>query len=76
MTTTHKPATPQFLEGKWYAVGWQMDDGSTSWDQIVRYDGEGCWSDENGEIESLYDPILQTRVAMDAADVYAQQGQP
>ena len=78
MTTSnvkHKPATalPQFIEGKWYAVGWKMDDGSTQWDQIIKYEGDGCFSDDGGEVESLYDPVLQMRVAVNAADAYAVQ---
>ena len=71
MELKHKP---EFVEGKWYAVGWKMDDGQIRWDQIIKYEGDDCWSDEDGEVESLYDPILQTRVAVDAADAYARQG--
>ena len=70
----HMETKAKFVEGKWYAVGWKMDDGSTRWDQIIKYEGDGCFSDEDGEVESLYDPILQMRVAVDAADAYAQQG--
>ena len=44
------------------------------WDQILFYNGDGLWSDESGNVvESLYDPVLQMHVAMDAADAYQAQ---
>ena len=68
-------AKPSFIEGKWYCVGWEMDDGSIQWDQFIKYEGEGCFSNEEGEeVTSLFCPVLQLRVAVDAADRYALQG--
>jgi len=73
---------PAKLEaGKWYACGFQTFDTDApgvviDWGgaAIYRYDGEGCWSDESGEeVTSLFDPFLQARVAMHAADAYMVQ---
>lgn len=77
MTTAHTP-TPTFVAGHWYCIGFELfsmvDTPRMDWGQIIRYDGEGCWSDDNGEpVESLYDPELRMQVAMDAADAYADQ---
>ena len=63
-----------FTPGKWYVVGWQRDDGSMQWDQFIQYQGEGYFNDDDGnEVESLFDPNLQMRVAVDAADAYQEQ---
>lgn len=73
--TTIVTDTKQMQAGKWYAVGWKREGGEMQWDQLIRYEGDGCFSNDDGEeIESLFDPVLQTRVAVDAADAYAQQG--
>lgn len=72
--TTIVTETKDMKVGEWYCVGWKLDDGSMQWDQFVRYEGEGCFSGDDGEeIESLFDPITQARVAPDAADAYALQ---
>ena len=64
----------EFIEGKWYAVGWKQDDGRMDYQQIIRYEGDGCWSDDDGEeVTSLFDPILQLRIGVDGADDYALQ---
>jgi len=65
--------------GKWYACAFASmeDEAIIEWGNatIAKYEGDGYWSDESGEeVDSLWDPILQARVAMDAADAYAQQG--
>lgn len=63
-----------FIDGKWYCVGWKDDDDNTVWDVLIRYDGDGSFSGEDGDpIDSLFDPTLQCRVAIDAADVYQLQ---
>lgn len=63
-----------FVEGKWYVVGWKREDGTMQWDQFIQYHGEGCFTGDDGEeVDSLFDPILQCRVAVDAADAYQQQ---
>ncbi|MDE2104343.1 MAG: hypothetical protein KGL39_44305 [Patescibacteria group bacterium] len=64
-----------FETGRWYCVGWTRDDGSISWNEFIRYDGDGCFSDESGDpVEYLRDPNLDMmRVAPTAADHYALQ---
>ncbi len=71
-------ATAAFIPGKWYCIGFELysmvDEPRMDWGQIIRYDGDGQWSDDNGEpVESLYDPELRMYVSMDAADAYACQ---
>lgn len=66
------------VAGKWYCIGFELfsmaDTPRIDYGQIIRYDGDGCWSDDNGEpVESLWDPELQMPVAMNAADAYACQ---
>ena len=79
-TDSHDPNCPRpkaaskFVEGKWYCVGWEANDGSMQWDQFIKYEGDGCFTGDDGEeVESLFDPILQCRVAVDGADAYAVQ---
>jgi len=68
-----KRAEVKDLEQGWYVIGFDKLDGTPDYGPIYRYHGEGCWSDESGEeIERLYDPILQTYVATDAADFYVR----
>ena len=56
----------------WYVVAWGEKD---EWDfgifvQVI--DGE--FYDEDGEaLESIFDPVLQCRIAPDAADAYIPQ---
>lgn len=65
---------PKFEEGKWYCVGWDNDDGSTMWDAMIRYEGYGTFTGDDGNIvNGLYDPILQCLVAVNAADHYQLQ---
>ena len=64
----------KFIEGKWYCIGWQREDGSMQWDQFLKYEGDGCFTDDDGnEVESLYDPILQCRIGVTGADAYQLQ---
>jgi hypothetical protein len=61
------------LEAGWYVIGFENLDGTPDYGPIYHYHGEGYWTDEGGEeIESLWDPILQDRVAVDAADFYVK----
>jgi hypothetical protein len=61
------------LENGWYVIGFERMDGTPDYGPIYRYDGDGYWADESGEeIERLWDPILQTYVATDAADFYVR----
>jgi hypothetical protein len=76
-TTQHTP-TPELIAGKWYCIGFELfsnqDVPRMDWGQILRYDGDGCWSDDDGNaVESLWDPELQMPVSMNAADAYQVQ---
>ena len=63
----------QDLEKGWYVVGFDLLDGQPDYGPIYHYHGDGFWTDESGEeIESIWDPICQTRVATDAADFYVR----
>jgi hypothetical protein len=61
--------------GKWYALGISNEEGVIEWGgaRLARYDGDGCWSDEDGEIERIWDPLLQTYIAPGAAEEFAEQ---
>ncbi len=62
--------------GKWYAVGFKhclCDNIDWSSAMLYRYDGEGCWSDELGEVELTLDPVLQFEVPVSDADAFAEQ---
>lgn len=68
-----KKVEVQDLAKGWYVVGFENLDGTPDYGPIYHYDGEGYWTDESGEeVESLFDPILQLRVATDAADFYVR----
>lgn len=63
-----------FLPGRSYAVGFLDCDDVMQWGEILRYEGNGVWLDSNDdEVASLYDPLLQMPVAVEAADGYALQ---
>lgn len=74
---TNVITNPQDLTaGKWYALGVENDDGAINWAgaMLARYDGDGCWSDENDEpVDGLFDPVLQCMVGMGSADGYVVQ---
>ena len=60
----------------WYACAFGNNEGELQWGaaQILQYHGDGYWTDEDGnEKDRLFDPFLQTYVAMDAAEGYARQ---
>jgi hypothetical protein len=63
--------------GKWYALGFGNESATDiDWNNamIYRYDGDGCWSNDDGEpVESTLDPFLQMRVGMDSAEAYGLQ---
>jgi hypothetical protein len=64
----------QFAQGAWYCVGFEDFTGEMRYGELIRYDGDGCFSDDSGEpIDSLYDPLIQMYVAMDSADEYVRQ---
>lgn len=66
--------TMEFIEGKWYCVGWEQDDGSMQWDQFIKYEGDGCFSGDDGEpVDRLYDCSLQCYVGVTGADAYQLQ---
>lgn len=61
------------LEAGWYVIGFDMLDGTPDYGPIFQYNGEGYWTDESGEeVETIWDPVLQDRVATDAADFYVR----
>ena len=63
--------------GKWYAVGFKYclsDNIDWASAMLYRYDGEGCWSDDDGEDVTLtLDPVLGFRVPVRDADAFAEQ---
>ena len=63
--------------GKWYAVGFEdCGFGGIDWggSMLYRYDGDGCWSDDDGEpVELTLDPVLQFKVPVRDADAFAEQ---
>jgi hypothetical protein len=65
----------ELTPGKWYALGIRDLDGAIDWGgaRLLRYDGEGCWSDEDGEVERLWDPFCAAWVAPAAADEFVVQ---
>lgn len=61
------------LKPGWYVIGFENIDGTPAYGPIYRYHSENYWSDESGEeIETLFDPVLQLRVATNAADFYVR----
>ena len=63
-----------FIVGKWYCVGWDQPDGTIQWEEFVRYEGEGCFSNEQGEpVNSTFNPETQLTVAITSADHYMPQ---
>jgi len=66
-------------EPGWYCIGWDREDTAEQeaigpdMGNIHQFDGE-FWTDEEGDsVDSLWCPLLQTHVAMDAADYYIKQ---
>jgi hypothetical protein len=63
-----------WVEGVWYCIGFFDANMKMQWGPILKYIGEGQWIDEAEEpVTSLWDPVLQHHVAMDAADAYQPQ---
>lgn len=78
-TNTRAPVTvtdEALLEpGRWYAVGFEDDEGEINWwsAELARYEGDGQWTDEDGRsIDSFYDPHMGLRCR--GADAYLRQG--
>lgn len=68
--TQGRPLEP----GQWYAIGFtEAFADRIDWDnsQLCRYDGENCWSDEDGPVDSFFDPVTQSRTRQ--ADAYMRQ---
>jgi hypothetical protein len=64
------------VAGRWYALAIRDLDGELDWSgaRLLRYDGDGCWSDEAGEeVERLWDPIVENWIAPEAVDAFAVQ---
>lgn len=63
--------------GKWYAVGFKhacTDAIDWSGAMLFKYEGEGCWSDDDGEEVTLtLDPVLGFKVPVRDADAFAEQ---
>ena len=62
--------------GRWYAIGFKNVDGVIEWGgaMLYRYDGDGCWSDDDGEpVEATLDVLAQCKVPVSAADSFAEQ---
>lgn len=70
-TTTREHNYP--TQPGWYAIGQEDVNGVIEYGPIYEFTGAE-WLDEDGElVTSLWDPILECRVAMDAADSYVRQ---
>ncbi len=65
----------QLTPGKWYAIGIKGIDDTIDWfgARLLRYDGESCWSDEEGEVEFVWDPVIQDHCVVGSADAFAEQ---
>lgn len=67
----------ELTAGKWYAIGFKQKEGEEiNWSaaMIYKYEGNGIWSNEEGEeVEDTLDPALQLRVPCGAADAFAVQ---
>lgn len=64
---------PQELEaGRWYAVGIANIEDVIEWGgaMLLKYEGDDCWSDESGEVEFIYDPLIQQRIPVSDADAF------
>ena len=63
--------------GKWYAVGFKYclsDNIDWASAMLYKYEGDGCWSDDDGEEVTLtLDPVLQFKVPVGDADAFAEQ---
>jgi hypothetical protein len=60
----------------WYCIGFEGESGEIDWvgAPIYHYIGDDQWEDDDGsDVESFFDPLLQLRVATDAADAYLRQ---
>lgn len=66
---TNAPTVPG-----WYAIGFRDEADEVQWGPIYRFDGEAWFDDDDEEVTSLWDPLLQEHVAMNAADGYVRQG--
>lgn len=76
-TNTRAPVTDEALlePGRWYAVGFEDDEGEINWwsAELARYEGDGEWTDEDGcAKEGFYDPYMGVRCS--GADAYLRQG--
>lgn len=65
----------QLEPGRWYAVGMGDEEGRIDWASapLLRYEGAGCWSDEAGEVEEVFDPFLQAHIPPSAAEQLVEQ---
>lgn len=65
----------ELVPGRWYAVGIAGIDDEIDWGgaQLLRYDGEDCWSDEEGPVELVWDPLIQQHIPVSDADAFALQ---
>lgn len=74
--TRKEPITDETLlePGRWYAIGFENDDGEIEWwsADLARYEGDGQWTDEDGElVEGFYDRHMG--VWCSGADAYLPQ---
>lgn len=75
-TQSESRASANLVAGKWYAIGFTGETREIDWGSamIYRYDGDGCWSDDEGEVvHAFWDPFLQMLVSTDAACAYEPQ---
>ncbi len=67
----------ELTAGKWYAIGFRhLHTDAIDWNgaMIFKYEGEGCWSDDDGEeVELTLDPDLQCKVPVGDADAFGEQ---
>ncbi len=65
----------ELTPGKWYAIGIAGLDGQIDWGgaQLLKYLGESCWADEEGEVEFVWDAVIQQDVEVGSADAFAEQ---
>ena len=57
--------------GRWYALAFEDFDGELHFGEVLRYDGDGCWSDESGQpVHRVHDPIMESLVDVHLVEAY------
>jgi hypothetical protein len=66
-------------EPGWYCIGWDREDKQEQesigpdFHDILEFDGTQWFTEDGEEKDGVWCPLLQTHVAMNAADYYVKQ---